>query len=242
MPFFSRGPSIPSGWVAAPGAVRQEIFLVWQEDELPDELKNAPGYVPFTLSPESETWVRGMAEIKEIDGDKEKIVIGRPRPAASVQHRPLIQEPVAPAPAPSWTANAAPAPVPAWDSGIAAKEWIRRQAPRDAPAIAVRTQTAASTDQDRDRVDRPAARSLPSIGGTARSEPTPAVRPPNQARAFPDIDSSSGGESPPAARPENRARALPDIGSSSGEEPPPAAGETQSHREKPRRIPDIGPP
>ena len=217
MPFFSRGPSIPSGWVAAPGTVQAEVFLVWQEDELPDELKNAPGYVPFTLSPESEAWVRGMAEIKEIDGDKEKIVIGRPRPAAAVQHRSLIQPstpPVEYRPAPP--SATAPYSTPAWDSGIAAKEWIRRQAPREAPAVAVRTHTAS--EPDREDAPRQAARSLPSIGGTSRSESTPPEKPANRARALPDI--GPAGETKPAAPAEDR--------------PP--------QREAPRRVPDIGAP
>jgi hypothetical protein len=216
MPLFSRGPSIPSGWVAAPGDVQAEIFLVWQEDELPAELKDSPGYVPFTLSPGAEDWVRGMAEIKELDGPKEKIVIGRPRPAAAVQHRPLLAEPAPPSavPAPMYPT---PIAAPAWDTGIAAKEWIRRQAPRAAPDVAVRTRTAVSEVSGPAKRDAP--HSMPAIGGSA-------TRPPDATR-----------EKPAAT-----VRALPDIGAS-GERAKPAADERLAEdREKPRRVPDIGAP
>src|SRR5579864_5724807 len=195
MSFFSRGPSIPSGWVQAPGDVQAEIFLVWQEDELPDELKNSPGYVPFTLSPGAEQWVRGMAEIKEIDGPKEKLVIGRPRPAAQIQHRPLIADP-----APSWPAPPPSAPtwqpsppawepsVPLWEPNMAAKEWIRRQAPRAAPDIEVRGLAAPPSTPEAPK--QPAPHAPPAVGTSAQIEPVDAPSASTPGRAAPEI----GGE------------------------------------------------
>src|SRR5947209_3978114 len=219
MPLFSRGPSIPRGWVPAPGDVQAEIFLVWQEDELPDELTKAPGYVPFTLSPGAEQWVRGMAEIKEIDGPKEKLVIGRPRPAIQTQHRPLIPEP-APSPpaaagpgwepsAPAWDAIPSPAwdtPPPAWEPHMAAKEWIRRQAPREPPAIAVRVDTAAPAEPE------PRQRPAPPHPPPAIGAPSP---PAAGSASPPAVDKSS----PPAA---SRPHAPPAVGATS----PPAIDTT----------------
>ena len=47
------GARIPQGWELAPQVIAQEIFLAWEEDEMPEELKQSPGYAPFTLSSES---------------------------------------------------------------------------------------------------------------------------------------------------------------------------------------------
>lgn len=206
MPFFSHGPSIPDGWVQAPGDVQAEIFLVWQEDELPDELKNAPGYVPFTLSSSAEDWVRAMAEIKEIDGSREKIIIGHPRPPAPVRHRSLIPEPAPAAPHVSAAV---------WEPGMAAKEWIRRQAPRQPPDVAVRTEPAISPRRPAERT-RPYA--PPAIGQTDQESP---VRP-----------------TPPAAH----TRPVPQIGPAEEPSMSPERESSRDAREKARQVPDIGPP
>jgi hypothetical protein len=78
----SRG-SGRAGWVQAPPAVEAEIRLVWQEDEMPEELTSSPGYVPFTLGPDAQAWVDGMAEV--VDGGKK--VYGRPKPAEPPRRR-----------------------------------------------------------------------------------------------------------------------------------------------------------
>jgi hypothetical protein len=240
MPLFSRGPSIPAGWIQAPGDVQAEIFLVWQEDELPDELKNAPGYIPFTLSPGAEAWVRGMAEVKEIDGPKEKLVIGRPRPATSVHHRPLIDEPAPVSfgyPAPPQMAEPSVAPPPLWEPNMSAKEWVRRQAPRAAPAIAVRTDSVAESDEA--AVARPAPRSLPSIGGDAPPEQPHPPKPATQTRATPQI--GPPGELGPADR-APQVRAVPQIGPAGESGPLAEPDPPPREHESPRRIPDIGAP
>ncbi len=91
-------------WVKAPPLVELEIRGVWLEDEMPDEIKNAPDRVPFTLSPESQEWVDSMLEVK----DAGKYILGLPRPAAPVQHRPLGTQPAPPAPPPAADTTWAP--------------------------------------------------------------------------------------------------------------------------------------
>jgi len=74
-----------AGWVKAPSEVELEIRSVWQEDEMPDEIKNAPGYRPFSLGLDAQTWVDSMAEI--VDGGD--AVYGRPQPVTPQQHQSL---------------------------------------------------------------------------------------------------------------------------------------------------------
>lgn len=84
-----------SGWAKAPPIVEAEIRAVWQEDELPDEITQAPGFRPFTLGLDSQEWVDSMAEV--VDGGNG--VYGRPKPVAAPVHRQLATPPP-PAPAP----------------------------------------------------------------------------------------------------------------------------------------------
>lgn len=80
----------PAGWVVAPAEVELEIRGVWQEDEMPDEIKQTPGYSPFTLGTEAQAWVDSMVDITD-GGDA---VFGRPRPAAPpTPHRSLTAQP-----------------------------------------------------------------------------------------------------------------------------------------------------
>lgn len=208
---FSRhGPRVPSGWVPAPDSVKEEILLVWQEDEMPEELKNAPGYVPFTLSPDAEGWLSGMAEIKELQDAGQTVIIGRPRPAAPRERRSLIPAPAA-APAPSADAPTGPLPVPSPAPDLSAKEWVRRQAPRNVPVIADRDVAEPPPPAE---PAREGARSLPDIGGEA----------PTTAREEP---------------PRGTVRAVPQIGGEEGSPPEPAPAREQSV--KPRSVPQIGP-
>src|SRR5947209_12783703 len=84
-----------AGWVKAPSVVEAEIRAVWQEDELPDEITQAPGHHPFTLGLDAQEWVDSMAEV--VDGGNG--VYGRPKPVVPVQHRQLATPPP-PAPSP----------------------------------------------------------------------------------------------------------------------------------------------
>jgi hypothetical protein len=98
-----------AGWVKAPPAVELEIRSVWQEDEMPDEIKNAPGYRPFTLGLDAQGWVDSMVEI--VDGGD--AVYGRPRPITPQQHQPLTSPtPLPPLPAPTPFQPSQPPPVP----------------------------------------------------------------------------------------------------------------------------------
>ncbi len=96
----------PAGWVVAPPEVELEIRGVWQEDEMPDEIKQTPGYSPFTLGAEAQAWVDSMADITD-GGDA---VFGRPRPAAPpTLHHSLTAQlpPVAVPPSPAATSSPA---------------------------------------------------------------------------------------------------------------------------------------
>src|SRR5438270_13168329 len=84
---MSRGPLAPRGWVAAPELIAQEIRLLWQEEEMPEELKSSPGYSSFTLSPEAQAWVDGMLEVTDHQDKRGAIVIGRPKPVVPTEHR-----------------------------------------------------------------------------------------------------------------------------------------------------------
>lgn len=98
----------PAGWERAPSAIELEIRAVWQEDDMPDELKSSPGYRPFTLGNEAQAWVDSMAEIMDGGG----AVYGRPRPATPIQRRSLASSPPAAQPPDRWTAPASPPPTP----------------------------------------------------------------------------------------------------------------------------------
>ena len=91
-----------AGWVKAPRDIELEIRSVWQEDEMPAEVKNDPNYLPFTLGLAAQEWVDSMTEI--VDGGQ--AVYGRPRPAAPAQHRSLAT----PVPTPSLPASPPQAP------------------------------------------------------------------------------------------------------------------------------------
>ncbi|MBV9281515.1 MAG: hypothetical protein JOZ41_15660 [Chloroflexi bacterium] len=131
------GPTIPSGWVEAPGFVRNELELLWQEDEMPEELKNAPGYTPFTLSADAQAWVDSMAEIRELLEGGEARVIGRPRPVATREHRIVAAPPPPPPPAPSPPQYRAPAERPAPPPPPKPKPVPARPLPEIAPVAGV---------------------------------------------------------------------------------------------------------
>lgn len=110
--WFGSG-NVPRGWVEAPGFVRDELELLWQEDEMPEELKQDPSYRPFTLSADAQEWVDSMSEVRELTGKAPK-VIGRPKPAEVKEHRIVAAPSSTPksAPVPSSPASFPPPPSP----------------------------------------------------------------------------------------------------------------------------------
>ncbi len=209
-----------SGWVKAPRDIELEIRSVWQEDEMPAELKDDPSYLPFTLGLAAQDWVDSMSEI--VDGGK--AVYGRPKPAAPAQHRSLTTPPPAPpappaAPvssgpqrAPSYTPPVGPAPDPTpgyWPSP-----------PREARVLMPDIDDTRPPSAPPPRT-LPKRVLMPDIGDP--------VAPPskNAAITMPDIESGDRGAggrsappSSPAGSPTSRGgSSIPDIG---GDEPHPA--------------------
>jgi len=93
------------GWVKAPSGVELEIRTVWQEDEMPEEVKAGPGYQPFTLGSDAQAWVDSMIEI----ADGGSAVYGRPKSVAATVRRQLTTLPPSLPPAPRPRMPAAPA-------------------------------------------------------------------------------------------------------------------------------------
>jgi hypothetical protein len=83
-----------SEWVRAPKPIEADIRAVWQEDELPDEMKHAPGHRPFTLGLEAQAWVDSMEEIR----DARDAIYARPKDVSPKQHRVLTSPSHRPAP------------------------------------------------------------------------------------------------------------------------------------------------
>lgn len=216
MSLFSRhGPSIPAGWVPAPDDVKEEIHCVWQEDEMPDEVKNAPGYLPFTLSPGSEQWLAGMAEIRELQGSEGSVIIGRPRPSAPRAHRSLIPDPsppLSPQTSPTVSSSVPQPPKPPQPAGpsISPKEWVRRQAPRNVPAISESESTVSPSVPA--EAKRAKVRTLPQIGSEERSEAALPLEKRDRAASAPQIGGSDARQRPPATERSDRPRSVPQIG------------------------------
>lgn len=163
---------------------------------MPDELKQSPGYRPFTLGVDAQAWVDSMAEIVDGGGG----VYGRPRPVAPTQHRSLTA-PSPPSPPtqrdwPPFSATPPPSPPP------------RSTAP-SVPRISM---------PDIDAALPPAApRTLPrrvTMPNIGEDEGNPAPRP-RQPR-MPEIDSE---ETPSASHP--RQVSMPDIDGDNGKRPSP---------------------
>ncbi len=98
------------GWVKAPSGVELEIRTVWQEDEMPEEIRADPGYQPFTLGSDAQAWVDSMIEI----ADGGSAVYGRPKSVATPARRQLSTLPpsLPPATRPHLPAPTVPPPVP----------------------------------------------------------------------------------------------------------------------------------
>lgn len=132
---FHRRPSAPRGWELAPSVVEQEVMVLWQEEDMPAELKAAPGYVPFTVSPETQAWIDSMLEVREVIQGEEHHVAGRPRPRdAQPVHHITSAPPPPPQPTPVYTPPRSH-PAPAYDTQAHTppREAVPTPAPPPAP-------------------------------------------------------------------------------------------------------------
>lgn len=171
-----KGPSGRPGWVTAPREVELEIRTVWQEDELPPEITEAPGYRPFTLGAEAQAWVDSMAEV--VDGGD--AVYGRPAPLVPPSRRSLATHPApAPPPAPAPAPAASFKPVPARPPVLMPD--IEGGPPRTPAPLPVRTlpKRIVMPDIGAAVEPRPAPShpAMPEIGGEEddRKEPPPVM-------------------------------------------------------------------
>lgn len=199
---------------------------------MPDEIRNAPGYTPFTLGPDAQAWVDSMAEIAD-GGDA---VYGRPKPVVAPHHRSLATAPP-PAPPPTYASSPPPSypPDQSWPPPVILTipplqpTWPPAQ--RRHPGMPDIEEAAPPPRTLPRRV------MMPDIGDGESSASSDAQRadrapaaPPH--RAMPDID----GESAPATpvipdigdEPAPRRRSMPDIAEEE---------DTPSPR---HRMPDIG--
>jgi hypothetical protein len=183
--------------VQAPSGVEIEIRTVWQEDELPDEVTKAPGFVPFTLGPETQAWVDSMQEV--VDGGT--AVYGRPRQAAPTAHRPLTPTPLPSAPPAQGPTPGPSAPPPIARSAPASHEPPPIQMP-DIPDGPPRVRTL------------PQRVMMPEIG---EAEPEPQ----EEHRVMPEVGDDEAVRSPPhpgmpeiggEEDPPRRKSHMPDIG------------------------------
>lgn len=194
-------------WVKAPPLIELEIRGVWLEDEMPDEIKNAPGRVPFTLSAESQEWVDSMLEVK----DAGKYIVGLPRPAAPVHHRPLGAQPTPP-----------PSPLPA--AGVT---WTGFRTPDVPPPATTNPSRPPISDIEAAPMPPVAKRSrMPDIADDRPREtpqPNPVQQRPRQTR-MPEIETE--------AAPRSRMSEIEDV----TEGKPKHGSDKPKHAE----IPDIG--
>lgn len=205
-----RGPG--PGWVQAPPGVELEIRAVWQEDEMPAEVTSAPGYQPFTLGPDSQDWVDGMAEV--VDGGN--AVYGRPKPVMPKTHRSLASTPPPTPNLPSpivFTMPAArvqPQPTP--------RPIVMPDIPgQPSPPIRTLPPRIVMPDIGRDEsTHSPTHQGIPEIGNASTS-------PARQPRNLPDI----GGETPKRAPERSH---MPEI------------GEVTPPKQNGPRMPEIGEP
>jgi len=163
------------GWVRAPSEVELEIRTVWQEDEMPEEIKAGPGYQPFTLGSDAQAWVDSMIEI----ADGGSAVYGRPKPVATAARRQLSTPPpsLPPATRPRIPAPTDPQPSPA--SRIGAPRLLMPEideAPRSSP---VRTlpRRVLMPDIGEEELPQPKPPVMPDIAEEEFPRPKPPVMP-----------------------------------------------------------------
>ena len=211
---FHRGPTIPHGWELAPSTVEQEVFTLWQDEDMPAELKDAPGHVPFAISAESEAWIDSMIEVRELIQGKERHVVGRPRPfAAQPLHR--ITGGLQP-PAPSPPAPPPLAPLPTVTNTRTepsrAEVWKTEPEPPPMPEIVLGRSLTMRRPPPADAPPPPKSEEpvMPEVGGGGQSRPArkkdeiptpPAAAPPprrSEGPLMPEV--GGGGQSRPVRK------------------------------------------
>ena len=215
-----------AGWIKAPPAVEGEIRTVWLEDEMPEELKDSPGYVPFVLGPEAQAWVDGMSEV--VDGGK--AVFGRPRPQTAITHRSLASQPPLQSLQPPQSSP--PQSVPRVPPPLQTPRPVR---PAEMPEIGG---PPASRPVETGRARTlPKRVLLPEIGENAASSAMPEIG--GKSAAPPPTETV--GNSTPASLPEigeSRSRPpLPEVGRKDPSPPLPEIGEDGGDAP---RLPEIG--
>ncbi len=163
------------GWVKAPSEIELEIRTVWQEDEMPEEIKADPGYQPFTLGSDAQAWVDSMIEI----ADGGSAVYGRPKSVATPARRQLSTPPPS---LPAATRPRAPAPTvpqPLAGSRIHAPRLLMPEideAPRPSP---VRTlpRRVLMPDIGSDNSPHPKPPIMPDIAEDELPQPKPRLMP-----------------------------------------------------------------
>lgn len=191
-------------WVQAPGVVASELALYWQDQDLADQLKDVPGYEPFTLSHEVQMWVDSMQEVREKDGK----VYGLPKPPEAFEH--VIRAP-APPPRPMTVdqalsrAKAATSTQEAADAALVLREAIRQQVrvtPPPPPVVPLPMPEIGAGRRGASPTTRPQA--MPSVGAGKR-QGGPTERTP---QAMPDIGSGKKHD----AKPDEEPLPMPKIG------------------------------
>lgn len=160
MSWFNGRDRTHEGWFKAPRDVELEIQAVWQEDDMPPELKSDPSYVPFTLSANAQTWVDSMQDGQIVDGGNG--VYGRPRSLESIHHRSLSSSP--PRDDPAVHDESLPAARPTGSrSRVVTTEIVRGAPPPVSPPGAAWRRVPIMPDVAELVVDKPAPALMPDI-------------------------------------------------------------------------------
>lgn len=178
---FRRGPAIPPGWELAPSIAEQEIFLIWQEEDLPAELKDAPGHVSFTPSAETQAWIDSMIEVRELQAGKERHVVGRPAPRATPQPHRIVRP--QPAPYPPASPVASPPSLPARSPSLPSQVEERKPELPAMPEILLGRSLPPARSRRR-QVARDEEPLMPEIGSGGR----PPRQDPDEEVLMPEID------------------------------------------------------
>jgi hypothetical protein len=205
---------------------------------MPAELKDAPGYAPFTLSAGAQAWVDSMEDGKIVDGGT--CVYGRPRPRTVQQHRSLATPSASTAPpnAQTWPPPATAPPAKPRSAQVLMPDIEGSASPR-----APRPPRPPTIFDIGGLPAQPASRSASPARGQAQSQPGSNGRTLPRRILMPEIDAPQVMESAPrgpripdveqpATEPsETRGRQTPLMPDIADDEPP---------RPHPPVMPDIG--
>jgi len=177
------------GWVKAPSGVELEIRTVWQEDEMPEEIRADPGYQPFTLGSDAQAWVDSMTEIADggsaVYGRPKSVVkparrqLSTPSPSLPPAARPHLPAPTVPPPLPGSRIPARPVHLPSPGSSIPPPRLLMPEideAPRPSP---VRTlpRRVLMPDIGEEEQHPPKPPLMPDIGEEEPAPPKPPLMP-----------------------------------------------------------------